>query len=249
MADITTVRPNTKPSHAPFTDRERILSDHPDNGIGATPWPEFRTQLLEIISAAVAEARLAGFSWEEVADISARNLLEVASDQVGRRLVYCRADDKAFAATAPGAGPLIWGPISSLSVSWSSILGKPDIGTAGGEILKAGSYAAVRSLLEIPVASSDYAATETIDFSEPGWKTIDLTGNVTIAFSNISSGVEAHRVFRAGAVNRIVTVTGCKLPNGVQSPITLTANTWAVISVKSFGTSETDIVFGWSVVK
>ena len=99
------------------------------------------------------------------------------------------------------------------------------------------------------VTSNTYSSTVTLNFSESvsEYQTLNLTGNVTLATSNLVAGRPLQvRIVSDGSIRNLTFPAGWTFV-GSAAPTTIAASKTALLTIISYGTTDANVVARWLV--
>lgn len=98
-----------------------------------------------------------------------------------------------------------------------------------------------------PSALVSYGAVITVTFGTQEWNTLSLTGDIAIQTANRSDGQELSIAITADSSTRNFTWSESWVWIGGYAPSSIGANKRGILSLRCFGTLETDVYASWSV--
>lgn len=129
------------------------------------------------------------------------------------------------------------------AVSWTSVTGKIigcDFPSYNNSVLTVPGISTFKQARFTQTAVT-YGSTTTFDFNDPDEQTLTLTGNPTFATSNRAAGRSKVIKIDPGASNRTITYPAW-VPINAALPTTFLANKIVILTLKCWGSAETDIV-------
>lgn len=100
--------------------------------------------------------------------------------------------------------------------------------------------------VKLGVKTETYNANVTIDFREQGFRILDLTGDLTLASSNLASGRAVTIKILCDGTPRNLTFPGGWIFVGTE-PTQIGANKTGILSLTAFGNADANVIAAWGV--